>query len=335
MKLQDTAGFQWPATWIMNAQRSGVSGGWGGFSKDHRLEEGDYCVFELIDPKRYTFLVNIFRVVGIDLVPGSRGEWRKRPHNMARGLGYTYHKYPKRNQLKAKNFRLGSSSLKNTLAKTLYAEVPKGRTAECQNSGLTKLGSSVGEDDVFLENNRRERATQGGTEPNSEEVDVKQEIAPLGFTNERFSETFLPATIKVQEESISKSDFNPTTSAPAILKVERRSSHAYPTLTASLDPSMSNPLEQNFELYLQVAVKPEAVTPPSVAMEKEGKVWYPVSRLISRRQSKNTLEVEFLVELEGRVKQNHGWGPAERDVRGNRWVPYTHFSPDFASCFLS
>ena len=73
--LQDTFGYQWPAKWVVSGHHSGMSDGWAAFSRDHRLEEGDVCVFEVLDSKDCILLVHIFRVVEVPLQPGSRGGW--------------------------------------------------------------------------------------------------------------------------------------------------------------------------------------------------------------------------------------------------------------------
>ncbi|KAG0601089.1 hypothetical protein M758_11G083100 [Ceratodon purpureus] len=74
--LQDTFGYQWAAKWVVSGHHSGVGGGWAAFSLDHRLEEGDVCVLEVLDSmKECIILVHIFRVVEVPLKPGSRGGW--------------------------------------------------------------------------------------------------------------------------------------------------------------------------------------------------------------------------------------------------------------------
>lgn len=55
--LVDSRGGIWHALLIHDA--SGLSGGWRGFTIDHRLEVGDALVFEMAFP--YVFLVRIFK----------------------------------------------------------------------------------------------------------------------------------------------------------------------------------------------------------------------------------------------------------------------------------
>jgi len=71
--LKDTWGHEWDANWIGDDDPNGISGGWAAFSKDHCLEEGDVCVFELLDSEKYILRVHICRVVEIPFVPGKRG----------------------------------------------------------------------------------------------------------------------------------------------------------------------------------------------------------------------------------------------------------------------
>lgn len=69
IRLTDTDGFQWEVRWIM--PKSAISGGWAAFSRDHDLEEGDMCVFEVIDSSNYTLLVHIFKVAQFKSVLGT------------------------------------------------------------------------------------------------------------------------------------------------------------------------------------------------------------------------------------------------------------------------
>lgn len=62
--LMNKAGFKWTVKWIKSGSQAGCSGGWRRFSLDHRLEEFDVCVFEVVDPKKFVVLVHIFRVLG-------------------------------------------------------------------------------------------------------------------------------------------------------------------------------------------------------------------------------------------------------------------------------
>lgn len=63
--LVNKAGREWTVKWLYkDGCSSGFSGGWRGFSLDHRLEESDVCVLEVVDQKNFIILVHIFRVLG-------------------------------------------------------------------------------------------------------------------------------------------------------------------------------------------------------------------------------------------------------------------------------
>ncbi|XP_024395307.1 B3 domain-containing protein At3g19184 [Physcomitrium patens] len=49
---------EWECIYL--AGKGGLSGGWRGFSIDNQLADGDCCIFELVNPRR--FVVHIFRV---------------------------------------------------------------------------------------------------------------------------------------------------------------------------------------------------------------------------------------------------------------------------------
>jgi len=60
--LVNKGGHSWSANWMI--PQGSFSGGWRRFAIDHRLEEHDVCVLELIDKTNYVVLVHIFRVLG-------------------------------------------------------------------------------------------------------------------------------------------------------------------------------------------------------------------------------------------------------------------------------
>ncbi|RVW56527.1 putative B3 domain-containing protein [Vitis vinifera] len=51
MVLEDENGTEYGAVYI--GKRTGLSGGWRGFALDHKLDDGDALVFELIEPARF------------------------------------------------------------------------------------------------------------------------------------------------------------------------------------------------------------------------------------------------------------------------------------------
>ena len=51
MELEDEDGNECNAMYL--GKRSGLSGGWRGFALDHKLDDGDALVFELVQPTRF------------------------------------------------------------------------------------------------------------------------------------------------------------------------------------------------------------------------------------------------------------------------------------------
>lgn len=49
--LESEKGAEYDAVYI--GKRSGLSGGWRAFALDHKLDDGDALVFELIEPTRF------------------------------------------------------------------------------------------------------------------------------------------------------------------------------------------------------------------------------------------------------------------------------------------
>ena len=55
MVLEDENGVEYDAIYIGN--RTGLSGGWRAFAMDHKLEDGDALVFELVRPERFKVML--------------------------------------------------------------------------------------------------------------------------------------------------------------------------------------------------------------------------------------------------------------------------------------
>lgn len=49
--LEDEEGEEYEAVYI--GRRSGLSGGWKRFALDHKLDDGDALLFQLVEPKRF------------------------------------------------------------------------------------------------------------------------------------------------------------------------------------------------------------------------------------------------------------------------------------------
>ncbi|WJZ83789.1 hypothetical protein VitviT2T_003439 [Vitis vinifera] len=63
IKLQTSDGKQWHVRCLSGESRVKLSKGWTEFVKDNNLEEGDVCVFELINMEDVVLKVSIFRVL--------------------------------------------------------------------------------------------------------------------------------------------------------------------------------------------------------------------------------------------------------------------------------
>lgn len=66
MALEDEDGKEYDAIYI--GKRSGLSGGWRAFALDHKLDDGDALVFELIEPTRLKVFVGAYYgLMGLEL----------------------------------------------------------------------------------------------------------------------------------------------------------------------------------------------------------------------------------------------------------------------------
>jgi hypothetical protein len=82
--LLGPANKEWVVQYIGDRGRAGLSGGWKHFAIDNNLEEGDVCIFELVNKNKYTFKVYIFRVIK-NCIPCKRMEGTKLNEKNGRG----------------------------------------------------------------------------------------------------------------------------------------------------------------------------------------------------------------------------------------------------------
>jgi len=54
MVLEDEKGSEYDAVYL--AHKTGLSGGWRGFALEHKLDDGDAVVFELVEAARFKVL---------------------------------------------------------------------------------------------------------------------------------------------------------------------------------------------------------------------------------------------------------------------------------------
>lgn len=96
MVLEDEKGEECDTVFI--AVRTGLSGGWRGFSLDHKLDDGDALVFELVEPKR--FKVHVTKAE--DFEPVSKKKSPTKNGNLQKESSATATKKPKKKPSKGK-----------------------------------------------------------------------------------------------------------------------------------------------------------------------------------------------------------------------------------------
>lgn len=303
IKVQDTNGFQWPASWIMSDHHSGISGGWAAFSRDHALEEGDVCVFEVIDNKDWTVLVHIFRVVDVDLKPNQRGGWDK-----------TY---------KIVYGATRKGSITPSLLKKTGSSVKKNQAKALPSNKKAKSTENLDIIDTPVKNPTRWRVTRSSADASikSEEVDVKPDISSMGLSAKNPPKS----SFKVKQEiGADCGDVKPTLDQ----------------LKSSLRPSSVDPFDTYEEKPKVLQFTPSLVKPEPVDGEgntvsfKSERNWQDVSKIVGKRQSKVKAEQEFLVEFEGPVVLTKEPSSAVEKVGENWWVPFSQFSSDMSMCYL-
>lgn len=311
--LQDVHGFEWPKTvWIQDEKHTGLSGGWAGFSKDHRLEEGDVCIFEIIDSKDWRVLVHIFRVVNINLVPGTRGGWEK-TYNIIHGAG--------KNNGGTRSGKNGHNTIKGKSDKKKKASF----SDECDAL----------DDDVPLAKMYKEKQFDGNSDVTSEEIDVKPKILcmnPIPKIAKVKLEPDTPAMVKVKVE--------PGVSTRSKVKQENgvHCKDVKPTreqLQASLALS-ALPRDPTREPIQSTATMVESESVGGAALKPEiARTWYPVARMFGKRQSQKSPDLhELLVALRGCPILPSESTSVFEDGNGNWWVPRSQFSSDLSTCYF-
>lgn len=142
--LQDEYECKWEAKWVVSDRTNGgISGGWASFSLDHRLEEGDVCVFEVLSSNhaQWVILVHIFRVLDIDLEPGTRGAWNVAYTLVQGNRGYIRapQEVMETESPPDQNDSLIPCKKKKNLAKVLHSELCNGRFTKRNHKELTKM----------------------------------------------------------------------------------------------------------------------------------------------------------------------------------------------------
>jgi len=319
VKLRDEHGFDWIATWISSDKHTGLSGGWAAFSKDHCLEEGDVCVFEVIDSVDWIISVHIFRVVEVKLKPGSHGGWEK-TYNIVHGA--LMHQPGAAKKFRSrKSTALRRSSSKSTVKKstTPKSSSRKKVSEESDTDQSDQEDSDSEEDDLPLTKLYKEK---GSSDVTSEEVDVKPKILSMGP---------IPKITKVKQEPV---NLVKVKQEPGLRVKVKQEPGGVPVMSgvkrengihsADVKPSLEElraSLSQASSVTTEPIVKPEP-------MNTCGRKWHPIVRLLGKRQ------IDFLVNLGPRVICNSTSCSASEDGNGNWWVPRSQFSSDMASCYI-
>jgi hypothetical protein len=357
------------------------------------LEEGDVCVFEVLDSNKdsvhqdcITIVVHIFRVVEIDLEPGTRGGWSE-AYNLVHGQGLLSRQRKTAAASDTPEDMMGNSTefehtedgsprkRKSCLARTLHTEVLSGQFSKrnreeskrAQRIGDTLLQTYYQIDEVNLnpkltEENEsdtkpRVRARSPGSNDTSsftsdsfdelacEERGMHTDLKPtsdelqaaLKLDKLAHLETAPPPdSVKVKTEVTENVDEKPASR----LSQGRRNRVA----PAQKFQCANEELEEEGDINSELELSPNPWRKAANGVEGDGggseRTWYAVSRLVDKRQSQNGEENEFLVELAEELPpltQQHmmmNSNSPERRENGLRWIPNSHFSHDFASCYL-
>ncbi|MCO5608882.1 hypothetical protein L7F22_063100 [Adiantum nelumboides] len=296
--LLDSSGMAWSARWL--GSRNGLSGGWRKFSLDHGLEEGDVCVFEVIDRKKLVFKVHIFRV--IELKNGLPG----RDHYLHKPPSKSLLEYEcRRPSTSAKKMRGAIGSLQSS---TLSSRLKEWNQRQAENK------TSKGKDGTQLcKKNLRINSTGEGGRSHAEKCLQKN------------------VEIGLREEAKGLSGCS-TAEASLSLQTPPKNREPVPenlrTRLSGLTPARQpEPLLNGTQSGLLKATKEH----PNGSKPSSCKKYYIVERLYNRR--KGPVEEEFLVDLDIDGPLSGLSSKAKKD--GNAWwVPLSHFTKDKTTCHL-
>ncbi|XP_024380244.2 uncharacterized protein [Physcomitrium patens] len=328
--VQDEFGFQWPGQWVVNSLHGGLSDGWAAFSRDHYLEEGDACVFEVLNLKIPLLLVHIFRVVEVPLLPGSRGGW---------DVHYRVVNNISRNK---------SLGIPLSEGHSLAQELPGDNTVETIGGNSQKTRRSLIEElqtmvmnDHFSKRRREDfppRAPGFKARNEACEEDVKPDITPPEQIQSLWppdSPVYLsPESMHVKVESRNANQSHTPTSLHASPEVKIEPFVAAEREGICCEDSLKK--GSHISVYTRRRrsdAAPNIATKPTKS-EKDATVWYRVISIRNRRTVKT--EEEFCVEIDHTVPE-HGsdYKDVERGPDGLWWVPRSHFEGDYSICRLS
>jgi hypothetical protein len=363
--LEDDNGYKWPARWLRNAGRRGLSGGWGTFSRDHFLEEGDVCVYEVVDSCNWRIVVHIFRVVDVKITPGSRGEGCLH-YRVVKGAGYQH-------KSSWKNLKVNNAPMKTHSRKSphVFSKLQKKQGHSWLKMALQKLSHKATEPKTGMS----KAAPEGGVMmADDTQVDIKptfkvQSVSPKPshcssagpilagdmdkvpnidvlttgpeqlrpFLKQYYdaarTDTEVDVKPKVKVESGTLKTPPPCCAVP--IPIAKMGKVQLPSIDVKPSPEqLKAALRHVCDARSNGSNTHEATTLASETLEPSPKPVYKVSRLISRRMKKGAAEREFMVELEGAVANKMQSGAESKNGENCWWIPYSHFSPDFKSCYI-
>ncbi|KAG0571393.1 hypothetical protein KC19_VG008300 [Ceratodon purpureus] len=315
--LRDAAGYKTKALLSEKA----LTRGWRQFSLNHLLEEGDVCVFELVDVSQLTVFVHIFRVVDVDLVSGS----------------YQHH------------YRIISPGTDKWRARSMWRFPSDGQVVKETGIRTYRPRRSRVSRSLYLaiQNTRakyREMTTLVGNEwfRRLQPLDLNLNVDPGNIcapipSASCDSPTRTTSTSCVWRSPISEL-FLDIDKEPSVLKETSSAIQASNPEISHLTESIAKDICETSNETRQHIVFEEnekMIVPfPEGGddSEPEEENYYRVVRILKKRYFQN--EKQYLTELDGPVVQRDGCGGIREYDDMKWWVPEKSFSSGFASCYL-
>ena len=350
------------------------------------------CVFEVLDSNQdsihqycITIVVHIFRVVEIDLEPGTRGGWSE-AYNLVHGQGLLRQRKtaaaadtPQDMMENTTEFDHTEDSSprkrKSCLTKTLHTEVLSGQfpkrcreeSKRAKKNGDTLLQTYYQMDEVNLnpkltkENETETKPRVRARSPGSNDTSsfTSDSLDDLACEERRMHTDLKPTSDELQAAlKLEKLAHLKTVPPPDSVKVktevtetvdEKPASSLYQGRRNRVAPAQkfqfaNEELEEEGDINSELELSPNPWRKALDGVDGDGggseRTWYTVSRLLDKRQSQNGEENEFLVELVEDLPpltQQHmmiNSNSSELRENGLRWIPNSHFSHDFESCYL-
>ncbi|KAG0614604.1 hypothetical protein M758_6G189800 [Ceratodon purpureus] len=337
--LLNKGGHKWPTKWL--AAQRGLSAGWRRFSLDHRLEEHDVCVLELVDKAEHTLLVHIFRVLGgpeedpglytSASTPLRSFEGRRTPKKCysAASNGYRAHCNLREgqenvNKIKRKRTWESSSGMKNLKRKLCLLEDDEA------SRSLAKANTRLenGQDHQTAENlvNLTPMDTRDGNGPQNNVTSNSAELNPRASYDTEIDPTITPhEVLRPPCTGLVKLAMNLLKDLEAIDPPE--------TLPASADE-----VHEQISNFPNVSM-PEGYLPTSPSIEaydgrkKDQAQLYKVVNIHKGRNVGNN--TDFLAEIQGYTEESSA-ATLDRDKdTGFLWIPSDHFEWDMLHCRIN